>query len=85
MTDFTGKISTFEVQDDEKKARIHSTTGWSPAHPAPFKLSNDSDSEFLAMCDICANAVISGTPVTVSVDTGSPDEIDRLRIGPAIP
>jgi hypothetical protein len=88
MPDFTGKITTFEVLDDERKARIHSTgswAGWAPAHPNPFRLSDDSDSQFLAMCDICTKAIIAGTPVTVSVDAGSPDEVDRLRIGPAIP
>jgi hypothetical protein len=59
----------------------------SSKHPGPFKLSNDSDSQFLAMCDICPRMVGVGPGggfVTATVDGGDPDEIDKLRIGKAL-
>jgi hypothetical protein len=58
MVDYTVIIETFEVLDNERTARINGTSGnVEPKHPGPFKLSNDSDSQFLAMCDICARMV----------------------------
>ena len=88
MVDYTVIIETFEVLDNERTARINGTSGnVEPKHPGPFKLSNDSDSQFLAMCDIWARMVGVGPGggfVTVTVDGGDPDEIDKLRIGKAL-
>jgi hypothetical protein len=78
-TTYTGKIGKFEVQDGSRQATIEAdSTGWVPSHPNPFKLSNDSDTEFLAMCDVCAAAEVAGRQVTVTVISGNPDEIDKI-------
>jgi hypothetical protein len=78
---YKGTINKFEVQDGSKKATVEGN--WTPPHPGPFKLSDDSDTEFLAMCDICAsNTFLGAGPVTITVQSGSPDEIDVLSISP---
>lgn len=83
---YKGTIDKFEVQDGSKKATVSGTfapVGPAPAHPSPFKLSDDSDTEFLAMCAICAANTWGGAgPVTITVQSGNPDEIDVLSIEP---
>jgi len=83
---YKGTIDKFEVQDGSRKATVSGTfapqAGASP-HPNPFKLSDDSDTEFLAMCAICgANTWNGAGPVTITVQSGNPDEIDVLSIEP---
>lgn len=83
---YKGTIDKFEVQDGSKKATVSGTfapQSGAPAHPSPFKLSDDSDTEFLAMCAICAANTWNGAyPVTITVQSGNPDEIDVLSIEP---
>jgi hypothetical protein len=83
---YTGTITKFEVQDAEKKAIVEgnwSPIGAAPPHPGAFKLSDDGDTEFLAMSAICASNTWNGAgPVTITVVAGSPDEIDILSISP---
>jgi hypothetical protein len=75
----SGKISKFEVQDGSRKATITLT----PATTPPvFKLSDDSDTEFLAMCTGCSLAGINDKTVDVTVTSGAADEIDKLTVRP---
>jgi hypothetical protein len=81
---YRGNILQFEVQDGSKKATV--AGNWTPLpptttpHPGPFKLSNDSDTEFLAMCDVCAAAEVAGRQVTITVTSGDADEIDIISV-----
>jgi hypothetical protein len=77
---YKGTINKFEIQDGSKKATV---TINDATHPSPFKLSDDSDTEFLAMCATCAANTWNGAyPVTITVQSGDPDEIDILSVGP---
>jgi hypothetical protein len=83
---YKGTITKFEVQDNPKSATVTGSfnpIGSAPPHPGPFKLSDDSDTEFLAMSAICAANTWNGAgPITITVVSGSPDEIDILSIEP---
>lgn len=82
---YTGTITKFTVQDGSRKAIVEGN--WQPVpplttpHPGPFKLTSDSDNEFLAMCAICAsNSWAGALPVTITTESGKPDEIGVLSV-----
>jgi hypothetical protein len=82
---YRGNITKFEVQDGSRKATVEGN--WAPLppnttpHPGPFRLTSDSDNEFLAMCAICAGNTWPGAfTVTITPESGSPDQIDILSV-----
>jgi hypothetical protein len=79
MATFTGTIQKFEIQDASRRATI---TLNPPSSPSPLKLSDDSDTEFLGMCAVCAAAISASPPkpVTATVTSGANDEIDILSV-----